>query len=56
MNILYPALNLDWRLISYMILYMFKCHSPKSSHPRPLPQTVLYICFSFAVSHTGALE
>ena len=25
--------------ISYMILYMFQCHSPKSSHPRPLPQS-----------------
>ena len=40
----------------YMILYMFQCHSPKSSHPLPLPQspkTVLYICVSFAVSHTG---
>ena len=36
-SILYPALNLDWRFISYMILYMFQCHSPKSSHPCPLP-------------------
>ena len=34
-DILYPALNLDWRFISYMILYMFQCHSPKSSHPLP---------------------
>ena len=25
-------------LISYMILHMFQCHSPKSSHPLPLPQ------------------
>ena len=32
-SILYPASNLDWRLVSYMILYMFQCHSPKSSHP-----------------------
>ena len=24
----YRALNLDWQLISYMILYMFQCHSP----------------------------
>ena len=22
-----------------MIIYMFQCHSPKSSHPRPLPQS-----------------
>ena len=36
-SILYPELNLDWRFISYMILYMFLCHSPKSSHPLPLP-------------------
>ena len=38
-SILYPALNLDWWFISYMILYMFQCHSPKSSHPLPLPQS-----------------
>ena len=29
-SIQYHALNLDWRLVSYMILYMFQCHSPKS--------------------------
>ena len=23
----------------HMIVYMFQCHSPKSSHPRPLPQS-----------------
>ena len=38
-SIQYHALNLDWRFVSYMILYMFQCHSPKSSHPRPLPQS-----------------
>ena len=38
-SILYPASNRDWRFISYMILYMFQCHSPKSSHPLPLPQS-----------------
>ena len=38
-SILYPASNLDWRFVSYMILYMFQCHSPKSSHPLPLPQS-----------------
>ena len=36
-SIHYRASNLDWWLISYMILYMFQCHSPKSSHPLPLP-------------------
>ena len=47
-NILYPASNLDWRFISYMILYMFQCHSPKSSPPFPLPQSPkdcsIYLC------------
>ena len=38
-SIRYRASNLDWWLISYMILYMFQCHSPKSSHPLPLPQS-----------------
>ena len=38
-SILYPASNLDWRFISYMILYTFQCHSPKSFHPCPLPQS-----------------
>ena len=33
------ALNLDWHLISYMTFHMFQCHSPKSSHPLPLPQS-----------------
>ena len=38
-SILYPASNLDWRFISHMILYMFQCHSPKSSHSGPLPES-----------------
>ena len=38
-SFLYPASNLDWQFISPMILYMFQCHSPKSSHPLPLPQS-----------------
>ena len=38
-SIQYRASNLDWRLISYMILYMSQCHSPKSSYPLPLPQS-----------------
>ena len=38
-SIQYRASNLDWQLVSYTILYMFQCHSPKSSHPLPLPQS-----------------
>ena len=38
-GILYPALSLDWWFVSYMISYTFQCHSPKSSHPLPLPQS-----------------
>ena len=38
-SIQYRASNLDWQLISYMILYMFQCHSPKSSHSLPLSQS-----------------
>ena len=38
-SIQYSASNLDWQLVSYMILYMFQSHSPKSSHPLPLPQS-----------------
>ena len=39
-RILYPASNLDWWFVSYMMLSMFQCHSPKLSHPLPLPQAV----------------
>ena len=38
-SIQYCSSNLDGRLISYMILYMFQCHSPKSSHHLPLPES-----------------
>ena len=56
-SILYPASNLDWRFVSHMILYMFQCHSPKSSHPRPLPQSpkdcsihlCLFCCITYRV-------
>ena len=56
-SIQYPASNLDWRFISYMILYKFQHHSPKSSHPRPLPQSpkdysihlCLFCCLAYRV-------
>ena len=48
-SILYPASNLDWQFISYRILYLFQCHSAKSSHPLPLPQSPkdcsIHLCF-----------
>ena len=56
-SILYHASNLDWRFISHMIIYMFQCHSPKLSHPRPLPQgpkdcsihLCLFCCLAYRV-------
>ena len=52
----YHASNLDWQFVSYMILYMFKCHSPKSSL-LPLPQSpkdcsihlCLFCCLAYRV-------
>ena len=38
-SILYPVLNTDWQFVSYMIVYMLQCHSPKSSHPLHLPHS-----------------
>ena len=38
-SIQHQASTLDWRVVSHIILYMFQCHSPKSSHPLPLPQS-----------------
>ena len=56
-SIQYHASNLDWRLVSYMVLYMFQCHIPKSSHPLPLPQSLkdcfihlcLFCCLAYQV-------
>ena len=56
-SILYSASGIDWRFISYMIVYMLQCHSPKSSHPLPLPQNpkvrsihlCLFCCLTYRV-------
>ena len=60
----YHASNLDWQFVSYMILYMFQCHSPKSSHPLPLPQSpkdcsihlCLFCCLAYRVIITNFLN
>ena len=36
-SMLYPASDIDWQVDSCMIVYQLQCHSPKSSHPLPLP-------------------
>ena len=54
-SIRYHTSNLDWQFISYMILYMFQCHSPKSPHPLGSPtesKRLFYTSVSLAVSHT----
>ena len=57
------ALNLDWQFVSHMIIYMFQCNVSMfnailPNHPtlalsHRVQKTVVYICVSFAVSHTG---
>ena len=51
-SVQYHASNLGWHLVSYMILYMFQCHSLKSSHPLPLPESkrLFYTSVSFLLS------
>ena len=54
-GMLYPASDIDWWFVSYMIVYMFPCHSPTSSHP--LPQSpkfcsthlCLFCCLAYRV-------
>ena len=36
-SVQYHASNLDWRLVSYMILYMFQCHYSQIIPPSPSP-------------------
>ena len=63
-SILYPVSNIDWQFVSYMIVYMFQCHSPKSSHPLPFPQNPkvrsihlhLFCCLAYRVIITNFLN
>ena len=56
-SMLYPTSDIDWRFDSYMIVYMLQCHSPKSSHPLPLPLSpkvhythlCLFCCLAYRV-------
>ena len=48
-SIKYRASYLDWQLVSYMIFYMFQCHSPKSSHPLPLPYFLIQHSFGYSI-------
>ena len=56
-SILYLVSNIHWHFVSYMIVYMFQCHSPKSSHPLPLPHSpkvrsthlCLFCCLAYRV-------
>ena len=51
------ASNLDWRSISYMVIYMFQCYSLKSSQPHLLPLSpkvcsshlCLFCCLTYRV-------
>ena len=49
------ASNLDWRSISYMIIYMFQCYSLKSSHPHLLPWSPklcsLHLCLFYCLTY-----
>ena len=51
------ASNLGWWSVSPLIIYIFRCHSLETSHPRLLPQSpkvcsihlCLFFCFAYRV-------
>ena len=50
---LYQALDLDGWFVTHRIICMFQCHSPKSFHPYPLPESkrLFYTSVSLLLSH-----
>ena len=48
LSTLFHASNLDWSSTSYVVIYMIRCYSVKSSHPLLVPQSPkvcsLYLC------------
>ena len=58
-SILYPVSNIDWWFVSYMIVYTFQCHSPKSSLPLPLPQSPkdcsIHLCLFCCLTYISCL-
>ena len=52
-SLLYPVSNINWRFISYMIVYMLQCHSPKSSHPLPQSPKVhsIHLCLFCSLAY-----
>ena len=55
LSTLFHASNLDWRYVSHMIIYMFQCYSPRSSHPCLLPQSPkdcsIHLCLFFCLAY-----
>ena len=57
LSTLFHALKFVWRSISHMVIYMFQCHSLKSSNPRLHPQSPkvsslhlsLFCCLTYRV-------
>ena len=51
------ASNLGWRSVSHLIIYMFRCCSLKTSHPRLLPQSPkvcsVHLCLFFRFAYRG---
>ena len=58
LSALFHAWNVDWRSISYMVIYMFQSYSVKSSHPHLLPESkrLFFMSVSFCcLAYIGSL-